>query len=112
MKVTKPWGNYNLFTKNEKTTVKIISLDAGHRTSLQFHRYRTEKWFVIKGTGIAHLLTKHDLKPGVELVIPKTKPHRLEAVTDLSVLEISYGKFDESDIVRLDDDYCRTIKKI
>lgn len=111
MKVTKPWGSYNLFSKNEKTTVKVISVKSGHRTSLQFHKYRDEKWFVIKGIGIAELVTKHDLNPGDELVIPKTKPHRLEAVTDLIILEISYGKFDESDIVRLDDDYSRADKK-
>lgn len=44
---------------------------------------------------------------GDELVIPKTKPHRLEAITDLTILEISFGEFDELDIVRLEDDYCR-----
>ena len=107
MNVVKPWGNYKVLTKNEKTTVKIISLKSGHRTSLQFHKHRSEKWFVLIGKGIAELGTKHNLMAGDELVIPKTKPHRLEAITDLTILEISFGEFDELDIVRLEDDYCR-----
>ena len=41
--IDKPWGNFVKLTDNEKTTVKIISINAGNRTSLQFHEHRSEK---------------------------------------------------------------------
>lgn len=107
MIVKKPWGSYKLLTKNEKTTLKILSLNAGSRTSLQLHQNRDERWHILKGTGIAILDTNQTLSVGDELFIPKKQPHRIHAITDLTILEISYGLFDEQDILRLEDDYCR-----
>ena len=41
-------------------------------------------------------------------VIKRNQNHRIESIgDDLEVLEIAYGKFDEKDIVRLEDDYGR-----
>ena len=103
----KPWGSFRVFSKNEKTTVKIITIDAGNRTSLQFHNHRSEKWFIIKGNGILTLNNNKKIKAGDEIDIPLKAAHRIEAITDLMVLEISFGTFDESDIIRLEDDYGR-----
>ena len=50
---------------------------------------------------------KMELKSGDKLFISKTTVHRLKAVTDMKILEISFGNFDELDIKRLDDDYDR-----
>lgn len=108
MIVTKPWGFYKLLTQNEKTTVKILSLKGGRRTSLQLHQNRSEKWYVLKGEGIVTLEKTQKLKIGDEVFISKTQPHRLEAITDLMILEISFGLFDELDILRLEDDYDRS----
>lgn len=48
------------------------------------------------------------LKEGQTLEIPKNTKHRVEAKkTKCVILEISYGVFDEDDIVRLEDDYKR-----
>lgn len=105
--VTKPWGNFKLLTQNEKTTIKIISIDAGNRTSLQLHLKRSEKWYVLEGIGIATLEKEYPLTVHDEMFIPAKTPHRLEAIIDLKILEISYGDFDEDDIVRLEDDYSR-----
>jgi len=74
---------------------------------LQLHQNRSEKWFVLNGKGLAYVDGKHLLCPDTEIFIPKTKPHRLEAITDLTILEISNGLFDELDIIRLEDDYHR-----
>lgn len=109
MKVSRPWGHYELLTENEKTTVKIISLHAGNRTSLQLHKHRSEKWYVLSGEGYATFKEKKKIKSGDELFVPKTTEHRLEAITDMKVLEISYGFFDELDITRIDDDYSRCL---
>lgn len=107
MKVNKPWGFFEQLTDNETSTIKIITILAGNRTSLQFHENRSEKWYVLSGKGYASLKEMQKIQTGDEIVIPKKAIHRLEAVTDMKILEISFGIFDESDIKRLEDDYAR-----
>jgi hypothetical protein len=43
----------------------------------------------------------------MRLSFKKKTVHRLEATTDMKILEISFGLFQESDIKRLEDDYVR-----
>jgi len=107
MRVNKPWGFFEQLTDNDTTTVKIITILAGNRTSLQFHEHRSEKWYVLNGEGYAILEDKQKIQTGDEISIPKKAVHRLEAITDMKILEISYGLFQESDIKRLEDDYVR-----
>ncbi len=107
MKVNKPWGSFEQLTDNETTTIKVITILAGHRTSLQFHENRSEKWYVLNGEGYAILDDKKKIQTGDEISIPKKAVHRLEATTDLKILEISFGLFQETDIKRLEDDYVR-----
>jgi mannose-6-phosphate isomerase len=61
--------------------------------------------------GIAHVQLDSKfylLKKGQTVEIPKNARHRVEAKkTRCVILEISYGTFDENDIVRLEDDYKR-----
>jgi mannose-6-phosphate isomerase len=61
--------------------------------------------------GIAHVQVDNRtyiLKEGQTIEIPKNTRHRVEAKKNRCViLEISYGIFDEEDIVRLEDDYKR-----
>ena len=106
-RIEKPWGFFEKLTDNEKTTVKIISIKAGSRTSLQFHEHRSEKWYVLSGEGYAMNPDKKKIELGDKLFISKTTVHRLEATTDMTILEISFGDFDELDIKRLEDDYNR-----
>lgn len=47
-------------------------------------------------------------KEGDFFHIPKGSVHRLSAIDkDSMILEISYGHFDENDIVRIEDDFGR-----
>ena len=49
-----------------------------------------------------------EAKKGDEFFIDKKTNHRIEALgKDVHILEISFGKFDEKDIVRIEDDYGR-----
>ncbi|BDQ31550.1 MAG: phosphomannose isomerase type II C-terminal cupin domain [Nitrosopumilus sp.] len=107
VKVNKPWGFFEKLTDNETTTVKIITILAGNRTSLQFHEYRSEKWYVLDGQGYAVLDERQKIRAGDTIHIPTKAIHRLEAITDMKILEISFGLFQESDIKRLEDDYVR-----
>jgi mannose-1-phosphate guanylyltransferase len=48
------------------------------------------------------------LKENESIMIPRKTVHRLGALEGpVTILEISYGQFDEADIVRLQDDYSR-----
>ena len=38
----RPWGKFEQFCKNEKTTVKILTVNPNGELSLQFHHNRDE----------------------------------------------------------------------
>jgi mannose-1-phosphate guanylyltransferase/mannose-1-phosphate guanylyltransferase/mannose-6-phosphate isomerase len=107
--VEKPWGKFEQFTLNERTTVKILSVNRGEALSLQNHKHRSEFWRVISGHPMVTVgENATEAKPGDEFVIENLQPHQLEAKDDnVQVLEIAYGDFDENDIERLKDKYGR-----
>lgn len=47
------------------------------------------------------------IKTITKVFIPKTAKHRLSGVSKLKIVEISFGKFDENDIERYEDDFGR-----
>jgi mannose-1-phosphate guanylyltransferase len=105
----RPWGRFERFTLNELCTVKLVYLDGDKRLSLQYHNNRSEFWKVIKGPVMVQLGNDtKTLQTDESITIRKKEIHRLiGAGTDAIILEISMGEFDESDIVRLEDDYKR-----
>lgn len=114
----RPWGNFKTLAKNEKCTVKIITVRPGETLSLQYHNKRDEYWAILSGSGRVIIrqqdtqsdpfLWKRNVGIGDELFIPKKFIHNVEADDEpLVLLEISYGEFDENDIVRLSDKYKR-----
>lgn len=108
-KETRPWGDYERFTLNEKTTVKIIDVLPGEAFSLQTHQHRDEFWRVVKGSGTAHIGTEERaVHEGDMLFSPRHAEHRMTAGPEgVTFLEISFGDFDEGDITRLQDKYGR-----
>ncbi|HVX02123.1 MAG TPA: phosphomannose isomerase type II C-terminal cupin domain, partial [Nitrososphaera sp.] len=110
-KEERPWGWFEQFNRNDPCTVKLIHVKAGSRLSLQYHEKRSEFWKVVKGPAIIHIDGKKFTgKSGDEFQIPTRAKHRLAAksTSDVILLEISYGHFDEDDIIRIEDDYGRT----
>ena len=106
--VKRPWGEFEKFTLNEKSTVKIITVSKGEAFSLQYHKKRKEFWHIISGLGIITLGNKkRKVKAGDEFMVLSRSKHRLEAKQEIKFLEISFGTFDEKDIVRLEDKYGR-----
>jgi mannose-6-phosphate isomerase len=105
----RPWGKFEKFHENKPCTVKLIHVNPFSRLSLQYHKKRSEFWMIVNG--IAHVQVDNRfyvLKEGQTVEIPKNTRHRIEAKkTKCVILEISYGAFDEDDIVRLEDDYKR-----
>ena len=109
----RPWGKFEKFHENQPCTVKLIYVNPNSRLSLQYHKERWEFWKVMKGTAQVELDGKLlQVKEQENVVIPKGVKHRVKALNDdCIILEISYGKFDERDIVRLEDDYQRSMSK-
>lgn len=105
----RPWGYFRQFTHNSISTVKILFIKKGEAFSLQYHNSRTEFWRILSGTPevtIGESVSKY--KPGDELEIPPRTNHRVCSVdNDTEILEISFGEFDENDIVRIKDNYGR-----
>ncbi len=109
-KETRPWGNFERFTENESSTVKIITVEAGEAFSLQSHTHRSEFWYVLDGQGsITVGESTAAASAGMSFFIKAGHKHRAEASPSghLVFLEIAFGTFDEGDIRRFEDRYGR-----
>lgn len=105
----RPWGSFRKFTDNTSSTVKILKVKPNEELSLQSHNKREEFWRVINGDGIFEVGDKKSIvEEGNEQYIPIKTKHQIKAGTEgIEVLEISFGEFDEGDIVRYEDKYGR-----
>lgn len=109
-KEKRPWGNFERFTHNEISTVKILTVNPNEELSLQYHHNREEFWKIIEGTGNFTIgdTTKIGQK-GDEFFIPKETLHQIKTSdASVTIIEIAFGNFDEDDIVRLSDKYHRS----
>lgn len=111
--VYKPWGKYeNIFVDSEYK-VKIITVNPGHRLSLQRHRWRDEYWTVIQGAGNVMIendnTTIFSVCVGTMLHIAKGTWHRIANpnYVPLVFIEVQRGDCFEEDIERRQDDYGR-----
>ncbi len=104
----RPWGHFERFTLNEKSTVKLIYIETGKRLSYQYHNGRSEFWKVVSGEILVTIDGKERvMKNGDTAEIPAKSKHRINAITESVVLEIAFGDFNEDDIVRVEDDFGR-----
>lgn len=107
----RPWGGFIKFVDQKPCTVKILQINQGESLSLQFHKLREEFWYLISGKIKLTLgrkkLRQRILKEGGSVFIPKNYLHRAEALKTSEILEISVGRFQEKDIVRIQDKYGR-----
>jgi mannose-6-phosphate isomerase-like protein (cupin superfamily) len=108
-KEERPWGNFERFTLNEATTVKIITVKEGEAISLQTHEHRDEFWRVLKGSGVIHINGKdNEAHEGDTFFSARGSEHRVTGgAGGTTFLEIAFGDFDEDDIKRLEDRYGR-----
>jgi mannose-6-phosphate isomerase len=106
--VNKPWGREIWLELNDRYCYKRVYVRAAHRTSLQRHLLKLETNYVIEGEAEVWLeddsgvirksrMTKDDV-----FTIHPRKAHRVVAVTDLILQEVSTPEVD--DVVRLEDD--------
>ena len=109
--VPKPWGHETIWARTDRYVGKILHVRAGESLSLQYHERKEETMRVLAGTlelevaGAGDALTTVRLGPGDGWHIPPGTRHRLTAIVDTDILEVSTPELD--DVVRLADRYGR-----
>lgn len=112
---SKPWGHEAAFATGEHGYVgKILTVDAGHGLSLQYHEAKDETLTVLSGEARLELGASQDalrsrvMRPGDIVHLAPLVLHRLTAVTDVVLAEVSTAPPGwREDVVRLADRYGR-----
>ena len=109
--VPKPWGEERWLAHTDRYAGKILILKKGHRLSLQYHEIKDETLRVLDGSlelqlgpDVEHLQT-HNLEAGAVFHVSPGTLHRMIAIADCRLLEVSTNHLD--DVVRLEDRYGR-----
>ncbi|HKC19478.1 MAG TPA: cupin domain-containing protein [Candidatus Dormibacteraeota bacterium] len=110
-KVEKPWGYELRWAITERYAGKILHVNKGEALSLQYHERKDEFQYLLRGAvdmelgGAEGGLTKRRMNAGDTLHITPGTRHRLTAVEDSDIFEVSTPEID--DVVRLEDRYGR-----
>lgn len=112
-KVTKGWGHELwLVPEGAPFGFKMIAIDAGERTSLQYHQQKEEANLLLRGSALLwHADTptgpvaKRELREGDVVHVRPGALHRIEAITDVLLVEVSTPELD--DVIRVADDFSR-----
>jgi mannose-6-phosphate isomerase len=110
-RTAKPWGYEELWALTGRYAGKVLHITRGHQLSLQYHEQKDETILLYAGRLILLLedergvLREHWLSPGEARHIPVGRRHRMIALEDCDVLEVSTPELD--DVVRVEDAYGR-----
>ena len=114
--VHKPWGKEEWLELNEFYCYKRIYINAGYKTSYQYHEFKKETNYIISGTAEVWLendlgvVEKKIMKEGEFFNVHPPKKHRVIALTDLILQEVSTPHVD--DVFRINDEFGRDNGKI
>ena len=107
----KPWGFELIFAHTPRYAGKLIFIRKGHRISLQYHEKKDESMYIHQGKALMEIegtdgrMTSTVVQSGYCIRIPPLTKHRLKAIEDTTLFEVSTPELE--DITRLEDDYGR-----
>lgn len=109
-RVDKPWGYELIWASTDSYVGKILHIAVGRALSYQYHRVKDETVYLQSGLMEIELEEEgvrvaHQMQPGEALHIAAGTKHRMRALRECEVLEVSTTELD--DIVRLEDLYGR-----
>lgn len=110
-RVDKPWGYEIRWAVTDRYLGKILHVNKGEALSLQYHERKDEYQYVVSGSadietgGPDGVLTTHRMVAGDTLHLRPGTRHRITAVEDTDIFEVSTPEGD--DVVRLEDRYGR-----
>jgi mannose-6-phosphate isomerase len=112
-RVEKPWGHELWWARTERYVGKLLHVKAGHKLSLQYHEKKDETIHLWSGELQLVLdegegLVEHVMRPGESYHVKPLTKHRMVAITDCDILEVSTPEV--QDVVRLEDAYGRAGK--
>tara|TARA_R110001583_G_scaffold31043_2_gene106527 strand:+ start:12414 stop:12875 length:462 start_codon:yes stop_codon:yes gene_type:complete len=121
--VTKPWGTEKVWSGFGGIHGKILTVCKGKRTSLKFHKVKSEVLYLTTGKikalfgneasfsdPVANPLQTKILQPGDALLVQSDCPYRLIALEDSEIIEI--GNYSSDKPIRVLDDYERESEDI
>jgi quercetin dioxygenase-like cupin family protein len=108
--IDKPWGHEELWANSGYYAGKLLFIKAGHRLSKQYHRKKVETIMVLRGEMYLDLEWKKEstrlhMTPGDIYNIHQKLIHRMTAISDVIVVEVSTCEL--NDVKRVEDDYNR-----
>lgn len=113
-KIEKPWGHELIWAQTDRYVGKILHVRKGEALSYQYHKIKDESISLLNGS--VELETEVDgrrgttrLRPGDCVHIPPGTRHRMLALEDCDILEVSTPELD--DVIRLEDRYGRVHPK-
>ena len=112
---SRPWGGFSTVYSDKYTTVKVLRINPQSSLSLQYHEFREEYWTLL---GNPHFSNRPNavingkmltMVPGERYHVGQNVLHRLSnpGSSPVEILEIAVGHFDETDIIRIHDQYGR-----
>jgi mannose-6-phosphate isomerase len=110
-RVDKPWGYELRWAATDRYLGKVLHVNKGEALSLQYHERKDEYQYLVKGCVDIDLggpdgeLTTYRMRAGDTLHIRPGTRHRITAVEDSDIFEVSTPEGD--DVVRLSDRYGR-----
>lgn len=110
-RIEKPWGYEIIWAKSPRYVGKVLMIRAGESLSLQYHVKKEETLFLESGE--VELETGENIQDLYKVKFQANKAfhispgliHRLHAITDSRVFEVSTPELD--DVVRIKDQYGR-----
>ena len=109
-RVEKPWGYEIIWAQTPHYVGKILFIKGGHRLSYQYHEKKEETFYLSQGViefefEDAKGRQVRQMKAGEEFHVPVGMKHRMIAVEDATVFEVSTPFL--QDVVRIEDNYGR-----
>ncbi len=110
-RVPKPWGYEIWWALTDKYVGKILHINKNQSLSFQYHKVKDETIYLYAGKMLIEIEEVGKpretirLAPGDSIRITPLTKHRMTAIEDCDVFEVSTPEVD--DIVRLEDKYGR-----
>ena len=111
-RIEKPWGHEIIWAQTEDYVGKLLHIKAGCRLSKQYHAYKEETIFVMRGE--VYNYDENDkvqrIVAGQSFHVSPGQVHRFAAsdTSSVDIIEVSTNFLD--DVVRIEDDYQRVKK--
>ena len=97
----KHWGNYLVLDATPNGMTVKMCINAGQSVSYHSHEYRDEVWVVMKGEGkIVVDGVEKNASTGDVFTMKSGVKHSVEAITDLTMIEIQLGSNTEAEDIK------------